>query len=383
MKVVHLSKRRILFQLIVLLACVAAGWGLKTRLTPAENHGFGGGVPYVVTTDAVLENTAPVRKYIATVEAINSVDVKAQVTGYLDKILFDEGGFVKKDQVLFVIEQSRYKEAVNSADAEVARAKANLKQIESDHKRNKVLFKQKVLTASNIEASESALAQAKAAVKAAEANAATARINLGYTEIKAPIDGFIGKALITKGNFVDMSGRAMARIVQISPIRVSFSVTDKDRLTAIKRLKTNGDFITDIKVVLPDETVVPVKVLKTFFDSEVNLMTATVAAYIDVQNADKTLLPGNHVDVLVKAGEDRPLVLIPQSAVMQDNQGLFVYVVNAEEKARKTYIKTGDLIGDRLIVTDGLNAGAHIIVQGLQKVENGSTVKQSFVKSEG
>ena len=87
-------------------------------------------------------------------------------------------------------------------------------------------------------------------------------------------------------------------------------------------------------------------------------MTATVAAYIDVQNADKTLLPGNHVDVLVKAGEDRPLVLIPQSAVMQDNQGLFVYVVNAEEKARKTYIKTGDLIGDRLIVTDGLNAGA-------------------------
>ena len=100
MKVVHLSKRKILFQLIVLPACVAAGWGLKIRLTPAENHGFGGGVPYVVTTDAVLENTAPVRKYIATVEAINSVDVKAQVTGYLDKILFDEGGFVKKDQVL-------------------------------------------------------------------------------------------------------------------------------------------------------------------------------------------------------------------------------------------------------------------------------------------
>ncbi len=151
----------------------------------------------------------------------------------------------------------------------------------------------------------------------------------------------------------------------------------------MKRLKTNGDFITDIKVVLPDDTTVPVKVLKTFFDSEVNLMTATVAAYIDVQNADKTLLPGNHVDVLVKAGENRPLVLIPQSAVMQDNLGLFVYVVNADEKAQKTYVKTGDLIGDRLIVTGGLDAGARIVVQGLQKVENGSVVKQSFVKSEG
>lgn len=209
MKVIHLSKRKILLQVFILALSAAFGWELKTRLTPSAGQTQNAEIPYVVTVSARMETTAPQKKFIASVEAINSVDVKAQVTGYLDKILFQEGGFVKKDQILFIIEQSRYKEAVNSADAEVARAKANLKQIENDHKRNKVLFAQKVLTASNIEASESALAQARAAVKSAEANAELARINLGYTEIRAPIDGYIGKALITKGNYIDMSDRPM------------------------------------------------------------------------------------------------------------------------------------------------------------------------------
>lgn len=383
MKVIHLSKRKILLQVFILALCVGFGWELKTRLTPSAGQEQNGEVPYVVTMDALMENTAPQKKYIATVEAINSVDVKAQVTGYLDKILFREGGFVKKDQVLFVIEQSRYKEAVNSADAEVARTKANLKQIESDHKRNKVLFAQKVLTASNIEASESALAQARAAVKSAQANAEVARINLGYTEIRAPIDGFIGKALITKGNYIDMSGRPMARIVQISPIRVSFSVTDRDRLEAIGRLGTKDDLTGNLKIILPDEKIVPAKVISAFFDSEVNAMTATVAAYVDVENKDGLLLPGNHVDVIVHTDKEKPLVLIPQSAVVQDARGVFVYIVNEEERAQKQYIKAGPLIADRLVVSDGLKAGDRIIVQGLQKVENGSPVRQSFVKPEG
>lgn len=121
-----------------------------------------------------------------------------------------------------------------------------------------------MLTASNIEASESALAQARAAVKSAEANAELARINLGYTEIRAPIDGYIGKALITKGNYIDMSGRPMARIVQISPIRISFSVTDRDRLETLKRMGTKNDLTGNLKIVLPDETIVPARVISAF-----------------------------------------------------------------------------------------------------------------------
>ena len=382
MKVIHLSKRKILLQVFILALSAAFGWELKTRLTPSAGQTQNAEIPYVVTVSARMETTAPQKKFIASVEAINSVDVKAQVTGYLDKILFQEGGFVKKDQILFIIEQSRYKEAVNSADAEVARAKANLKQIENDHKRNKVLFAQKVLTASNIEASESALAQARAAVKSAEANAELARINLGYTEIRAPIDGYIGKALITKGNYIDMSGRPMARIVQISPIRISFSVTDRDRLETLKRMGTKNDLTGNLKIVLPDETIVPARVISAFFDSEINAMTATVAAYVDVENKNSLLLPGNHVDVIVHTEKEKPLVLIPQAAAVQDGQGMFVYIVNEEEKAQKQYIKTGPLIADSLVVSGGLNAGDRIIVQGLQKVENGSPVRQSFAGSE-
>lgn len=380
MKVAYISKKRILFQCVVLAACVAFGWELKTRLTPQEDAAFEREIPYVVTAKAQMRTFVPHKKYIATVETINGVDVKSQAAGYLDKVLFEEGAFVKKGQLLFVIEQGRFKEAVNLAQADLARAQANLKEIENDHKRNLVLYRQKVLTASNIEASESALAQAKAAVKAAEANAETAKINLGYTEIKSAIDGVIGKALATKGNYIDMSGQPMARIVQLSPIRISFSVTDRDRLAAIKHSETTGDFIKNVKVVLPDLSEIPVKVIHTFFDSEVNLSTATVAAYVDVENKNSLLLPGNHVDVLVQTDVKKPRLIVPQVALAQDSAGLFVYVVDADGKAVKTYVKTGETLDDGVAVEEGLNDGADVIVQGLQKVENGSAVKQSSVR---
>lgn len=380
MKVAYISKKRILFQCVVLAACVAFGWELKTRLTPREDAAFEREIPYVVTAKAQMRTFAPHKKYIATVETINGVDVKSQAAGYLDKVLFEEGAFVKKGQLLFVIEQGRFKEAVNLAQADLARAQANLKEIENDHKRNLVLYRQKVLTASNIEASESALAQAKAAVKAAEANAETAKINLGYTEIKSAIDGVIGKALATKGNYIDMSGQPMARIVQLSPIRISFSVTDRDRLAAIKHSETTGDFIKNVKVVLPDLSEIPVKVIHTFFDSEVNLSTATVAAYVDVENKNSLLLPGNHVDVLVQTDVEKPRLIVPQVALAQDSAGSFVYVVDADGKAVKTYVKTGETLDDGVAVEEGLNDGDDVIVQGLQKVENGSAVKQSSVR---
>lgn len=380
MKVAYISKKRILFQCVVLAACVAFGWELKTRLTPREDAAFEREIPYVVTAKAQTRTFAPHKKYIATVETINGVDVKSQAVGYLDKVLFEEGAFVKKGQLLFVIEQGRFKEAVNLAQADLARAQANLKEIENDHKRNLVLYRQKVLTASNIEASESALAQAKAAVKAAEANAETAKINLGYTEIKSAIDGVIGKALATKGNYIDMSGQPMARIVQLSPIRISFSVTDRDRLAAIKHSETTGDFIKNVKVVLPDLSEIPVKVIHTFFDSEVNLSTATVAAYVDVENKNSLLLPGNHVDVLVQTDAEKPRLIVPQVALAQDSAGSFVYVVDADGKAVKTYVKTGSTLDDGVAIEEGLTDGADVIVQGFQKVENGSAVKQSAVR---
>lgn len=380
MKVAYISKKRILLQCVVLAACVAFGWELKNRLTPQNDMAFEREIPYVVTAKAQTRTFAPSKKYIATVETINGVDVKSQATGYLDKVLFEEGAFVKKGQLLFVIEQGRFKEAVNLAQADLARAQANLKEIENDHKRNLVLYRQKVLTASNIEASESALAQAKAAVKAAEANAETAKINLGYTEIKSAIDGVIGRALATKGNYIDMSGRPMARIVQLSPIRISFSVTDRDRLAAIRHSEATGDFIKNVKVVLPDSSEIPVKVIRTFFDSEVNLSTATVTAYVDVENENSLLLPGNHVDVLVQTDVEKPRLVVPQVALAQDDAGSFVYVVDADGKAVKTYVKTGETLDDGVTVEEGLNDGDDVIVQGLQKVENGSAVKQSSVR---
>lgn len=378
MKVIHLSKRKIFFQFCLVIACIAFGWFLKARLIPVSEGAAGREIPYVVTVEAALEDVAPQKKYIATVEAINSVDIKSQVTGYLDKVLFTEGGFVKKDQTLFVIEQDKYVEDVNAAEAEVAKARANLKQIAADHGRNKTLFRQKVITKSNIELSESALAQAQAAVRQAEANAALARINLGHTEIKAPFDGYIGKALMTKGNYVDASGHTLARVVQVSPIRVSFSVTDKDHLLAMRRTGTDAARTDNIKIVLADGEIVPAEVSSMFFESEVNSLTATVTAYVDVMNASKLMLPGNHVDIIVGTEDERRAVTLPQSAFIQDRFGTFVFALDEDGKAQKTYLKLGALIDGRQIVENGLEAGQRVVVEGMQKVENGSPVRQSL-----
>lgn len=377
MKVIYLSKRKIFFQFCLVIACAAFGWFLRARLIPLSEGPGGREIPYVVTVETALEDVTPQKKYIATVEAINSVDIKSQVTGYLDKVLFTEGGFVRKDQTLFVIEQDKYIEDVNAAEAEVAKARANLKQITADHGRNKTLFRQKVITKSNIELSESALAQAQAALRQAEASAALARINLGHTQIKAPFDGYIGKALMTRGNYVDASGRTLARVVQVSPIRISFSVTDKDRLLAMRRTGTDAARTDNIKIVLADGEIIPADVSAMFFESEINSLTATVTAYADVMNASKLMLPGNHVDIIVGTEDERRAITLPPSAFIQDRSGTFVFVLDEEGKARKTYLKLGALIDGRQIVESGLEPGRHVVVEGMQKIENGSPVRQS------
>ncbi|MCQ2913894.1 MAG: efflux RND transporter periplasmic adaptor subunit [Alphaproteobacteria bacterium] len=382
MKVGRIKVSNVVLHTFMMGLCFGVGWELKEKLTPKSDMSWAFQTPYVVTAQVETKTIAPEKKYIASVEAINGVDVKAQVTGYLDKILFTEGAYVRKGDVLFVIEQSKYIEAVNSAEADVARISADYKRVSNDHKRNMVLYKQEVLTASEIEASESELQQTRAALKAAQAGLEVAKINLGYTEVKSPINGYIGKALITKGNFVDMSGKAMARIVQISPIRVSFSISDRDRLEAIKNMKNNKiDIKKNFKVRLPDNEIMPFNVIDVFFDSEINAATATVASYLDVENPDKLLLPGNHVDAILVVGENKDYLLIPQGAIVQDELGVFVYRVDTKENGKKVavkaYIKTGEQIDDKIIVTEGLNPSDKIIVQGLQKVDNGVEVNTS------
>lgn len=380
-----IKNRVIIRQIVILVLCVAFGWFLKSKLTPssAPMGGMGAGEPYVLVQKLETRNISPATSYIGHVEAIKSVNLKPQVTGYVEKVLFQEGSLVNEGDILFIIEQKRYIANVELRQAELASAKANLVRAERDYKRQKSLSSQNYASKATLDTSESNYLQAKAAVAQAEANLDLAKIDLDYTEIKAPITGYIGKALVTEGNYVNSTTQNLARIVQTDPIRVSFSVSDKDMLN-MREMYKNGVDSSPIRteLVLPNGKILVNHLKSRFTDNEINSDTATIAIYAEYSNERNLLIPGNYVDIRVGKKDPQLAVLVPQGAIAQDEHGNYVMVVNDEDIAEERRVLLGDIIEDKQVVTDGLAADDRVIIQGLQKVTNGQKVKVGEIKNE-
>lgn len=379
MQVTKIKKSTIIRKVLIMLLCVAAGWFIKGRLTPQMGGmaGMGGGTPYVLTQQVKTADVSPKRSYIGHVEAIKSVDLKPQITGYVEKVLFKEGSLVNEGDILFIIEQKRYLANVELRQAELDSAKANLVKTERDYKRQKSLSKQNYASKATLDTSESNYLQAKAAVAQAEANLELAKIDLDYTEIKAPFTGYIGKANITEGNYVTSSSDNLARIVQVSPIRVAFSVTDKDVLNARMRNDGNQDMRTEL--VLPNGKTISEPLLATFSSNEIDSSSATINIYTEYENKNNLLIPGNYVDINISDKTAQMAVLVPQAALAQDENGNYVVVVTEDNIAEQRRVVLGDPVEDYQIVLEGLKPEDKVIIQGLQKVKNGQEVKAQLV----
>ena len=379
-----IKNRVIIRQIVILVLCVAFGWFLKSKLTPssAPMGGMGAGEPYVLVQKLETRNISPATSYIGHVEAIKSVNLKPQVTGYVEKVLFQEGSLVNEGDILFIIEQKRYIANVELRQAELASAKANLVRAERDYKRQKSLSSQNYASKATLDTSESNYLQAKAAVAQAEANLDLAKIDLDYTEIKAPITGYIGKALVTEGNYVNATTQNLARIVQTDPIRVAFSVSDKDFLNMREQRISQGSASIKTELVLPNGKILVNHLKSRFTDNEINSDTATIAIYAEYSNERNLLIPGNYVDIRVGKKDPQLAVLVPQGAIAQDEHGNYVMVVNDEDIAEERRVLLGDIIEDKQVVTDGLTADDRVIIQGLQKVTNGQKVKVGEIKNE-
>ncbi len=385
MLVGKIKNRVIIRQVVILGLCVGFGWYLKAKLSPqmSASDMAEGGEPAVLTQKLETRDISPKKSYIGHVEAIKSVDLKPQVSGYVEKVLFQEGSLVNEGDILFVIEQKRYLANVELREAELASAKANLVRAERDYRRQSSLSKQNYASKATLDTSESTYLQAKAAVAQAEANLELAKIDLDYTEIKAPITGRIGKAMVTEGNYVDTTTANLARIVQANPIRVAFSVSDKDMLNMREMYKpgqNKSQLLTEI--VLPNGKVLVNHLRSRFTDNEVNSNTATIAVYAEYENQENLLIPGNYVDIRVGMKEPQMVLLVPQSALAQDKNGNYVMIVDRNGNAIEKRVVLGDTIGDQQVVISGLQADDEVIVQGLQKVRDGMKVRAQLVQSE-
>ena len=220
----EISKR-----IIVILLLVALGWYLKGRLSPSTGmNGYGMGEIYVLAQKAENKDISSFSSKISYIEAINDVNILSQVTGTVEKIMFKEGSLVSEGDILFEIDSSKYQAAYDLAKAHLDSANANYVKAERDYNRQVKLSNEKFASKATFDMAESAYLQAKAAVEEAQASLDLAAIDLDHTKVKAPISGKIGKALVTKGNYVVTSGIIMAKIVQINPVRISFSLTDRE-----------------------------------------------------------------------------------------------------------------------------------------------------------
>ena len=382
MKVGKVSNRRILKQTAVLLLCVGAGWYLKGKMTPSMGGMAGMNREAFVLIQGLEEaDISAKQSYIGHVEAIKSVNVIPQVSGYVEKVLFQEGSYVEEGDILFIIEQKKYQATVELRKAELESAKANLVRAERDFKRQAQLSKQNYASKATFDTAESNYLQAKAAVAQAEANLDLAEIDLGYTVIKAPISGYIGKALVTEGNYVSSSAQNLARIVQTNPIRVAFSVSDKEYLTSKLLRQQNGEGSIRSEIILPNGQTIENHFKSRFTDNEINTDTATIAVYAEYKNDEGLLIPGNYVDVKIGPKETQTSLLVPQSAVAQDEHGNYVMIVK-DGIAEERRVTLGETIGTKQVVKSGLTKDDKVIIQGLQKASNGAKVNAQLIVEE-
>lgn len=309
---------------------------------------------------------------VGRVEAVQRVEVRARVTGYLEEVLFKEGDLVKEGAPLYRIEKGLFEAAVASAEAAVERSKAAKVLTDLQLRRAQELLDK---NSGTVVARDQALAadqQAEGQVMGDQANLATAKINLGYTSIVSPIAGKIGKTNITKGNVVDPNSGVLTVIVSQDPMYVSFPVSQRDYLAARERKANVGT--AKVRVRFSDGTTYAEVGEINFVDVSVNRSTDTILVRATLPNPNGVLIDGQLVQVVLDSGTAEERVLVPQAALIADQAGIYVFVVE-DGKAVVKRLKTGSDVGADVVVDQGLNGGEQVIVQGLQAVRPGAPVQ--------
>lgn len=312
-------------------------------------------------------------EYVGRVEAIQTVQVKPQISGEIAKVSFKEGSIVKAGQLLFQIDPAQYQTTVALRKAELEKAEATLAEAEKYHKRVMAANDQAV-SAADRDTAESSVLQGKAAVSQAKANLRLAEINLGYCRITAPITGKIGIANLTKGNYVTPSSGALATIVQMDPVRVSYALPDRDYLDQLELFKKEGS-VYKTKLILSNGSELDVPGQRDFEDNTVDQMTGTVMMRLRYTNDSGMLIPGEMVRVFTQPVKSRIVNVIPQTAVMADAEGDYVYVVEADNSVRDVRVKLGREMGTLREVVSGLKDGQNVVVAGLQNLRPGTKVR--------
>lgn len=359
----------------VLFSLLLVGCGKKAEDKTAANMPVEVGVVEVTMADVPLETELPGRT-----SAFRKAEVRPQVSGIIQKRLFVEGSEIKAGTPLYQIDPAPFEAALNSANAEQARAEANLAAAVARESRYKNLITTKSISQQDYDDAQATLGQAKANVALAKAAVQTARINLNYTKVLAPIDGVIGKSSVTEGALVNAGQAAiLADIQQLDPIYVDVSQS-AEQLLQLRRQILKGSVAdkenAKARLMLSDGSVYEHEGFLQFAEVGVNESTGTVILRAQFPNPDRLLLPGMFVRANLEEGLRANSMLVSQRGVTRDRNGkASAWIVNAKGVAELRTIVVDRAVGNQWLVLDGLAVGDQVIVEGLQKIKPDTAVK--------
>lgn len=319
--------------------------------------------------------------------AFKVAEVRPQVSGIIEQQLFEGGAMVEAGQQLYQIEDSTYAAELNSAEAALARAQANLNATEKRFQRFENLIQESAVSQQDFDEVEAAYLQAKAELKVAQADVARAELNIKYTQVRAPISGRIGRSLLTEGALVS-NGQAqpLTTIHQLDPIYVDIVQSSDEYLQLQQdirsgRIETDPDNRAEVAVLVGTDESFKMTGELLFNEVSVDPQTSAITLRAQVDNPDHRIMPGMYVNTEVTSGTLKQALLAPQAGVTRDPRGrAMVMLVNDEGKVEQRFVDVSATLGSDWIVTGGLEAGDQVIVEGLQKIGPDMPVKTEEVK---
>jgi RND family efflux transporter MFP subunit len=336
--------------------------------------------PEVLVTEVIQKDVPIVQQWVGTLNGFENADVRARTTGYLQKKAYHEGGYVKEGDLLFEIDPRPFIASLDQAKGQLQEAQATLLGVELDAKRAKELFASKVISEQEYTNKTQDYQTKIAAVTAAQAALEAAQLNLDYTKVVSPLNGIAGQAQAQIGDLVGSgSNTVLTTVSQIDPIRCYFPISEQKYWEFADWLKKamavpEAERPERVELILPTGSVYLHKGKFAFVDRQVDPKTGTIQIAVSFPNPELTLRPGQYATARAEIGTMPNALLIPQQAVSQLQGGNQVAVVSADGKAEIRAIKVGPVFGQMIVVTDGLKAGEKVIVEGFQKVRQGTQV---------
>jgi membrane fusion protein (multidrug efflux system) len=341
--------------------------------------------PAVGVRPAAMKGVNQSFEFVGRIKAVDKVDVRARVEGFLEKVLFREGQDVKVGDLLYQIEKVQFQTQVDQAKANVASAEADTTNAQLQYGRNLELSKRQWTPQATVDQNKAALDSGLAKILQTRAALTQAEVNLDYTDIRSPIDGRIGRTAYTLGNLVNPASGILATIVSQDPIYVLFpvSVRDLDIIREARHKEEGGPAKIEIRVRLSNGRDYPHRGVWNLTDPQADQQTDTLMMRATIPNPERQLVDGQFVTAVIRERQEKPCLVVPQAALQIDQSGRYVLVVDDQHKVEQRRVETGPNRDTDVVITSGLREGENVIVDGIQKVRPGQVVQETALPTAG